>query len=82
VKRSNEVLWQTNAAALKTKYVLKTGRSMVMTKTEMMQWLAAVLLIVSGILLLCAYSTAQVKTADPGRRVTAIHHAGPAGEVR
>jgi hypothetical protein len=53
-----------------------------MTKTEMMQWLAAVLLIVSGILLLCAHSTAQVKTAVPGRRVTAIHHAGPAREVR
>jgi hypothetical protein len=40
---------------------------MVMTKTEMMQWLAAVLLIVSGILLLCAHSTAQVKTAVPTR---------------
>jgi hypothetical protein len=36
---------------------------MVMTKTDLTQWLAAVLLIVSGILLLCAHSTAQVKTA-------------------
>jgi pimeloyl-ACP methyl ester carboxylesterase len=38
-----------------------------MTKTEMMQWLAAVLLIVCGILLLCAPSTAQMKSASPTR---------------
>lgn len=38
-----------------------------MTKTEMMQWFAAVVFVVCGILLLCAPSTAQVKAALPTR---------------
>jgi hypothetical protein len=38
-----------------------------MTKTEKMQWFAAVVLVVGGILLLCAPSTAQMKTAVPTR---------------
>ncbi|MFZ0761081.1 MAG: alpha/beta hydrolase [Candidatus Sulfotelmatobacter sp.] len=38
-----------------------------MTKTEKIQWFAAVVFVVSGILLLCASSTAQLKAASPTR---------------